>query len=263
MAHDLLQALERAQGAAAFAERRGVLQGLDPRVKLMAAVFLIISSVLTHSLIMLACLFGITVSTVLASGVPLRPLFARTCAGVLGFTGLIALPALVVVPGDRLWTLPGLTLPISYQGLRSAIFLVGRAETSATLALLLIVTTPWPHVLKALRSLGAPVVLVAILGMTHRYIFLLLQSALQMFESRRSRLVTPMSGARHRQMAIATAATLLGKTFHLSGEVHMAMISRGYRGDIRLLDEFRMKTRDWFALLLATCVPVFTLWFQP
>ena len=64
----------------------------------------------------------------------------------------------------------------------------GVALALATLAFLLILTTPWPYVLKAMRTLGVPVVVVAMLGMTHRYIFVLLQTATQMFEARRSRL---------------------------------------------------------------------------
>ena len=67
--------------------------------------------------------------------------------------------------------------------------LVARVETAATLSVLLILCTPWSHVLKALRVLRVPVVFVVILGMTYRYILLLLQSAHDMFESRRSRMV--------------------------------------------------------------------------
>lgn len=46
-----------------------------------------------------------------------------------------------------------------------------------------------------MRCLGAPRVLVAILGMTHRYLFVLAQTATQLFEARRSRIVAPMNGA--------------------------------------------------------------------
>ena len=47
---------------------------------------------------------------------------------------------------------------------------------------------------------------------------------------------------------------LLSKSFQLSGEVYLAMQSRGFRGEVYVLDEFEMKQRDWaaFALVLAT-----------
>ena len=81
------------------------------------------------------------------------------------------------------------------QGLLSAGYLVSRVETASTLSVLLILSTPWTHVLKALRVLRVPVVLVVILGMAYRYIFLLLESARDMLESRRSRMVGELTGA--------------------------------------------------------------------
>jgi len=262
MAHDLAQAMERALDADALGARQGFLQQLDPRTKLVGTLVLIVSGVLTHSLLVLSGLFALALVLALASRIPLVRLYKQVWISVLLFTGAIALPAIVVVPGDPLWRLPLLGVTVTFQGVRSAAFLIARAETSATLALLLIVSTPWTHVLKAMRSLGAPVVLVAILGMTHRYIFLLLQNTAQLFEARRSRILSPMSGAQQRQMAIAVAGALLGKTFQLSSEVHLAMISRGYRGEVHLLDEFHTRPRDWFALLFALLVPATIPCFQ-
>jgi len=128
--------------------------------------------------------------------------------------------------------------------------------------LLLILSTPWTHVLKALRNLGVPVVVVAILGMTYRYIFLLLQTATQLFEARRSRIVASMNGQQQRQMVTAALGVLLGKAFQLGADVHLAMLSRGYRGEVHLLHDFQTRRRDWFALLFALSVPVLILWFQ-
>ncbi len=223
---------------------------------------MILGGVLAKSLIMLAVLFLCCLSLAYASQIPLARLAKQVWLGVLFFTGVIALPAVVLVPGQVLWHLPLTGWPISLQGLRSAAFLIGRAETSATLAVLLVLTTPWPHVLKAMRSLGMPVVLVAILGMTHRYIFVLLHTAMQMFEARRSRIAAPMLSRQKRQMTMAAVGVLLDKSIQLSGDIHLAMISRGYRGDIHLLDEFRTRQRDWWALGLALIAPTLIVWLQ-
>jgi energy-coupling factor transporter transmembrane protein EcfT len=34
----------------------------------------------------------------------------------------------------------------------------------------------------------------------------------------------------------------------MSGEVYLAMQARGFRGEVYLLDDFRMRPLDWFAL---------------
>lgn len=262
LAHGVMAASQHALDATSVSTHNGYLQGLDPRIKLLGLLALIVSGVLSTTLITLAALFLLALALALSSHVGIARLCKQVWGGVFLFTGAIALPAIFIVPGEILAYLPILDWPISLQGLRAAAFLIGRAETAATFALLLVLTTPWTHVLKAMRSLGLPVVLVAILGMTHRYIFVLLQTAAQMFEARRSRILAPMSGAHKRQMLAATAGVLLAKSFQLSTEVHLAMLSRGYRGEVHVLHEFRTRWRDWIALLLALAIPGTILWIQ-
>jgi energy-coupling factor transporter transmembrane protein EcfT len=177
------------------------------------------------------------------------------------FTGAIALPAIFITPGQVLYRLPLLGWPITAQGLRSAAYLIVRVETSATLAILLILCTPWTNVLKALRVLRVPVVFVVILGMTFRYIFLLLQTARDMFESRQSRMVGTLEAAERRRVAASSVGVLLSKTLNLSSDVYMAMQSRGFRGEVYTLDEFAMQGRDWLALALFLALAALAAWF--
>ena len=60
------------------------------------------------------------------------------------------------LPGALVYRLPVLGWPVTAQGLGSAAYLITRVETAATLALLLILCTPWTHVLKAMRVLRVP-----------------------------------------------------------------------------------------------------------
>ena len=258
----LARALTHAFDAEVLAARAGLLQHLDPRVKLVGALALIVSVVLTHTLGVVVVLFALALLLARASRIDPVALFGPLWLSVLLFTGAVALPALVVVPGDALGQLPLTGWTVTRQGLRSAAFLVARAETSSTLALLLIATTPWAQLLKALRVLGVPLAVVAILAMTQRYIVVLMQNAAQIAQARRSRTVAPMSGAQQRHMAVATAGVLLEKAVALGNEVHLAMISRGYRGEVRLLDEFRAHPRDGVALALALGVPLAILWLE-
>jgi len=175
-------------------------------------------------------------------------LAARAWMGALAFTGVIALPALFLTPGVAVYRVPGLHWTVTEQGLTTANYLLLRVETAATLALLLVFTTPWVHVLKALRIFRVPVVFVAILGMASRYILLLLETAHEMFESRKSRSVGALRGAERRRMAVASAGVLLSRSFQLSGDVYLAMQARGFRGEVHLLDDFAMKRLDWVAL---------------
>ena len=262
LARGLARAMDHALDADDLARRDGLLQRLDPRVKLAGLLTLIVVAVFVKSLVVLGSLFLVAVALALPSQVSLPRLAKQVWLKVFAFTVLIALPAVFLVPGTVVARLPVLLWPVTLQGLRSAAFLLGRAETAATFALLLILCTPWPHVLKALRVFRAPIVLVAILGMTHRYIFVLLESAAQMFASRRSRMVGPLSPRDRRRVATATAGVLLDKALLLSTDVQLAMAARGYRGEVRLIDDFQTTPIDWLALAGFAAVASAALWLQ-
>jgi cobalt ECF transporter T component CbiQ len=262
LAGGLAHAMEHALDADDLARRDGLLQRLDPRVKLAGLMTLIVVAVFVKSLMVLSGLFLVSVALALPSQVGLSRLVKQIWLKVLAFTVLIALPAVFLVPGTVVARLPVLLWPVTLQGMRSAAFLVGRGETAATFALLLILCTPWPHVLKALRIFRVPIVLVVILGMTHRYIFVFLESASRMFEARRSRIVGPLSARDRRRVATATAGVLLDKSLQLSADVQLAMASRGYRGDVRLIDDFHTTPIDWAALAGFAAIAAAALWLQ-
>ena len=150
---------------------------------------------------------------------------------------------------------------ITEQGLRAAAFLIARAETASTLSALLVLTTPWPWVLKALRIFRCPMIVVAILGMTYRYIFVILQTALEMFEARQSRTVGVLPPSERRRLASSAAGVLLSKSVQMSGEVHLAMRSRGFRGEIHLLQDFRARATDWCWLAGFSVLAAASLWY--
>ncbi len=258
--HGLYTAMDRALYAEKSASAGGLLQRLDPRVKVGGVCALIAAVALASKLWVLAAIFVLTVALATTSGISIIALATRVWTSALVFTGVIALPALFLTPGQPVWRVPGLSWVITAPGLTTASYLILRVEASATLALLLISTTPWTYVLKSLRMFRVPVVFVVILGMTCRYILLMLEAAHEMFESRRSRTVGVLSGREARRMAIASAGVLLSRTFQLSGEVYLAMQARGFRGEVYLLDDFRMRGLDWFAALAFFVATLTAMW---
>lgn len=244
----LYSATSRVMYADTLAREGGVLQALDPRVKLAGLLALILASALSAKLWVIAALLAIAVVLALTSHLPLS-LLAPTWGAALAFTGAIAFPAVFLTPGHAIYRVFA-DWHVTAEGLTSAEYLILRVETSATLALLLVFTTPWTHVLKSLRILRVPVVFVVVLGMTFRYILLLLETAREMFESRQSRTVGRLTASESRRLAVTSGGVLITKAFQLSNDVFLAMQARGFRGEVYVLDEFRMQARDWAALVL-------------
>ncbi len=256
----LLGAVERSIYAEQTARGRGFLQELDPRVKLCGLLGLIVAVAAVHRIWTLLALFAVSLILALTSRISIPALMTRVWIGVLAFTGMIALPAVFLTPGEAIYRLPLLHWPVTVQGLSSATFLLLRAEIASTLSILLILCTPWVQVLKSLRFFRVPVVCVVLLGMTYRYIFLLIQTAHDMFEARRARLVGTLHGPERRRLAAGSAGVLLGRSFQLTNEVHLAMQARGYRGDVHVMDDRNMRRSDWIRLSALLGVAILALW---
>jgi cobalt/nickel transport system permease protein len=240
------EALAKTLESEMCARQRGLLQALDPRVKLVGLLALVVSAALSRRLAVMAGLFGLGIVLALASRLSLWSLAKRVWLVAFGFTFMIAAPALFLTPGDAVYRFGWLV--ITAQGVRSALMLVARVETTVTLSTLLVLTTPWMHLLKALRTLLVPVEVIMLLAMTHRYVVLLTETANAMFEARRSRVVGRLTGREQRRLMVNTGGVLLSKTLELGNQVHMAMLARGFRGEVRLLHEFRLRGWDYLAI---------------
>lgn len=234
----------------------GLLQRLDPRVKLVTMIGLLVAVALVHSLPVLAAAYAATVVLAVASGLSLGFFIKRVWLFIPIFTGIVVLPATlsVVTPGEvllPLWHWNGHTHGVTEQGLHGAGIIVARVATSISLVVLLTLTTPWARLLAALRALGIPKIFVLIIGMAYRYLFLLLDAVDDMYTARKARTLVPDGGRREtktgRAFVAAGAGTLFGKAHQLSEEVHQAMTARGYTGDARTLTGFRLSALDgWF-----------------
>lgn len=257
----LSETLERSLYAEHLSEQRGVLQVLDPRVKFVGMLGLIIAAAAAKYVWVVVFIAVFTLCLAVISRIPLIKSFGPIWIGMFIFSGLIGFPAIFITPGPTLATIPVLNWSISAHGLQSAVFLLLRSEVSISLSFLLIMTTPWMHVLKSMRVIGIPTIVVVILGMTYRYIFLMLQSASDMFEARQSRMIGKLPDKEARRLAAATVGVLLSKSFQLGNDVFLAMQSRGYRGEVYTLDEFALSNADYVAIPLLCMIVGTGLWF--
>jgi cobalt/nickel transport system permease protein len=224
-----------------IARGRGLLQRVEPRVKLVTLVGLLVVVALVHSIpVLLGCYAG-TLALAAASRVPVPFFVRRVWLFVPIFTGIVVLPATlsVVTPGDVvlvLWHWHGHPEGFTAQGLQSAGLIVARVATSISLVVLLTLTTTWSRLLAALRAVGVPRIFVLVIGMAYRYLFLLLTAVADMFTARKARAVGARTDtAEGRRFVAASAGALFGKAHQLSEEVHQAMTARGYRGEARTL----------------------------
>jgi cobalt/nickel transport system permease protein len=241
-----------------LAHSRGLLQSLDPRVKLFTFILLIVIVGLARSIWILGTILALVMILDLLARI--RPgFFLRRVLLFLPFTAIIALPALFITHGDSLWQI-GDRVIVTVQGAHTAGFLLLRVMDSISFGMLLILTTPWNGILQALRWFRLPAVITDILGMTYRYIFLLLHTTNSMFLARRIRSLGAFSAAENRRWLARTMASTMAKAQHLSEEVYLSMLSRGYQGEIYSLNRLELRNRDLVWLASAVLLGAALLW---
>jgi cobalt/nickel transport system permease protein len=242
--------IERAVFTEEHARRDALLQRRDPRAKLLAFLVLILAVSLALSPISIVVVYACVLAAAAASRLPLDFYVKRVWLGIPLFAGIVIIPSIFLTPGHPLLRLPlgFASLVATREGLAGAAQFVLRVGASVSLAVLLVLTTKWSDLLKALRILKVPAVFVLILSMTYRYTFLFLHTVTSMFLARKSRSVGVSTGAEQRRWIVASMGTLVSKSFRMSNEVYQAMLSRGFHGEMVAYDNYRMKLADWLLL---------------
>jgi cobalt/nickel transport system permease protein len=251
-----------------FASQPGLMQRLDPRVRLLSVFALVLLAGLTRSMAVLIGLLAITLILTSASKLPLWTLQKRVWGFIPLLTLLISIPGVfnVIVDGTPLLQVHHFAQPlklfgvfdipqdifITRQGCRAAFFLVMRVGISVSLGTLLAVTTPAARLLKSLQVLRLPPLLVMTIEMSYRYLVLMLMISIEMFEARSLRTVGTLSLQQKREMVGSSIGALFGRSMALVDEVYMAMSARCYTGQAVTEEPLKIGRLDmaWMALLL-------------
>ncbi len=250
------------------ARMKGFLQSLDVRVKLVTFLFLLVLVSFLHAPLSLWSLYGASLLLAAVSRVPLRFFVLRVWLFVPLFSAAMVLPATVniVTPGEPLWVITTLersyswgpyTIPqeiaVTRQGLWGSIVFVSRVAASVSFAVLLTLTTRWSDIFAGLRALRVPRIFVMTLTMTNRYLFVFLRLIQDMYRARKSRTIHPLSSAGDRGWVASRIGVLFRKSVEMSNDIYLAMISRGYHGEVISVERLRATAIDyvWMVFVLA------------
>ncbi|AEM77746.1 cobalt ECF transporter T component CbiQ [Thermoanaerobacter wiegelii] len=226
--------------------KKGIMQSLDTRIKLVSVFILIIIVNFGKTIPFMTIFLTYTLLLAYFSKIPLKAYVVRVSAVSIFFTGIVLIPSLfnVVKEGQPLVYFTK-NFYITKDGLESAIVFMMRSFISLSFVYILALSTKWVEILKALRVFKLPHIFTATLEMALRYIFLLLEIATNMFLARKSRNVGKISSKEGRKFVASAMANVLIKSQQLSDDVYSAMISRGYKGDYKTLTTFKITFYDY------------------
>jgi cobalt/nickel transport system permease protein len=137
--------------------------------------------------------------------------------------------------------------------------LLMKSYLSAAAVLILVGTTPVPQLLNGLERSGAPRFLLMVAQFLYRYLFVISEEAQHMRTAARSRGASARGLLAHRarfRAAGGALAVLFARSYARAGEIHHAMLARGFQGHFQPLGTFRFAAADAFFLLLAAPAPL-------
>lgn len=247
-----------------YRPRQSAIHRLDPRVKLVMALAFIFTTALTPvgAWPIYILLLAIILSVILLSDLGLAYIWKRAA---LAFPFVLAaLPIIFTAPGPTLFEIPigQWTLSVSIPGLERFLSIAIKSWISVQAAIVLAASTSFPDLLVAMRAIRIPRMLVSIFGLMWRYLFVLADEVLRLNRARASRsgqldmpgLRSGGSVAWRARVTGGMAGNLFLRALERSDWIYMAMLSRGYDGEIRSLPLPKLKTSQLAVLAAALAV---------
>ncbi|MCX7920447.1 MAG: cobalt ECF transporter T component CbiQ [Clostridia bacterium] len=242
-----------------IAAKKGFLQGVDPRVKLISLLLFMAFVGTTQSIITILLLCASASLMVMLSGVGFLSYIKRVWMVIPLILLVLSLPAAtnVFIKGTPLiYVYGGLDINIgvielpqelyfSVQGVASIVKMALRIGGSISFGYVLVMTTRWSHITKALRVLRVPKLIITILDMTYRYIFVLARLMVEIFEARYLRTVGKISNKENRRFVSNGLAFLFVRASYMSEEIYDSMVCRGYTGEPVSVNSFKISGNDF------------------
>lgn len=215
-----------------WARGTSFLHRRDARGKILALLFFLVAVASTPPTRPLAFL---PVSLVLALAVWVSALPAKE----------LLLRASVIIPFPLFF---GIVSWIENGNLAFAQAIVVRSYLSALGVLLLMGVTPLSELLRGLRGLGVPAVLVMILQSLVRYLHVIIDHGMRMRRAASCRdggLVLRASRQSLWKRASGALAVLFGRSYARAEGVHRSMVARGFQGEFISPRPARFTLGDW------------------
>lgn len=206
--------------------------------------------------------FTLLVIELLLSQIPLKIVLTRSLIS-LPFL-LAAFPLLIIDQGSQLE--PNSWFSISQTGLIRFLSIILKSWLSIMAAILLTSTTSFQELMRGLRQLGIPQMIVALLSLMWRYLSLMVDEALTLMKARNCR--SGKADNKHRvggtiwwrgMVTGKMAGNLLIRSFERSERVYAAMAARGYNGQILQTNDHMLTLREILPAMIGCLLSVIIL----
>jgi cobalt/nickel transport system permease protein len=258
-----------------LATGKGFMHELDTRIKVVFWLFFIVIISLKKNILPEAGIFFTIFVLSLLSRINLVRFYRKIFLLGFIFGFLIAFPSALNVITHGKVIMPVVALSKAYdfwvyhipqvigftrEGVSVVAILTFRVLNSLSISFLILYTTPFPEIVKALKVLKVPDTFLIIISLAYKYIFIFARIVADMYLAKKSRLVCAVNRKEARNWIAGRIAFLFKKTQLKCDEVFKAMIGRGFSGEIKLYRYQKIKGRDWGIGFFLFMVELLFLW---
>lgn len=254
------------------ATREGFFQKIDARIKILFLVFFVVIVSLKKDVVSEVLIGMIILSIMALSRLNVFRLYRKILLLGMIFGFLVALPSAFNLfrEGERLFTLFRLStsyelwiysipqeIGITREGLSGMAMLTLRVVNSLSITFLLLYTTPFPEIIRALKVFRIPDTFLIVIALTYKYLFLFAKTGEEMHLAKKSRLLRELSPHEARRWVAGRIAFIFRKARLRAEEVYKAMLCRGFSDTITIHQTAKLKQRDWavgISLFLVGCL---------
>jgi cobalt ECF transporter T component CbiQ len=251
------------------AMKKSLLQKIDARIKLVFLLYYIFLISITSSIVVLTRVSVFLLMLFILSGVNLRTVYLRIFLFSFFFGFLIALPASLnlITPVKMVFSLIHLKeskhfwiyhipaqIGLTKEGILVVLRLYLKVMNSIALSLLIFYTTHFHTLIKALRSMKVPDLLLIVISLSYKYIFILAHTILETYFALKLRWWKKLSNSQADHIIAGRIAYLFRTSWHTYEEVYMAMVARGFNGRMDFCYYEKISGKDFLFLVFFVMV---------
>jgi cobalt/nickel transport system permease protein len=240
--------------------QKGFFQKIDPRIKIFFLIFFIVIVSLKRDFLPELYLSIFIFVLALISRLKIVAFCRRVLFFGFIFGFLTALPSALnlITRGEIILPIAKLSRPhdfwiyhvpteigITREGMLGVAMLTMRVINSLSVSFLVLYTTPFPEIVRALKVLKVPATFLIIITLCYKYIFLFSKTVEDMYLAKKGRMIREDSNKKAREWIAGRLAFIFRKTQLRCEEVLRAMVGRGFSDTIKLYGFRKMKATDW------------------
>ncbi|MFH2144181.1 MAG: energy-coupling factor transporter transmembrane component T [Bacteroidota bacterium] len=247
------------------ATKENFIHQINPKVKFISLIYIAVIISIVNDLVSQMLISSFIMLLFLISGLKIIQVYRKIffLAFIFGF--LVVLPASLnlISHGKIIFNIITLDRPRNFwiyhipqnigftlEGIQVVCLMFLRVLNSISFAMLIVFTTSFPAFIKSFKIVLIPDAFLMVISLAYKYIFILSRTIEDTYLALKSRLIGNVRNSNLRKIISGRIFFIFKHSVSNYKNTYNAMVSRGYRGDVKLGLISRLKVKDFVALCI-------------